>query len=135
VLFGDESVGPWLRDNEFGKIVTVNNPLFANKLPLDSIPVCARDVNVRWIMANCFYVITFKKGIGPPPLNLDLVHEGWRGGSMRSRYFGVMEGVTPEAKELAKQAAARMGVSIHEWLDSLVRTQAGQDLAAKRDKP
>src|SRR6185295_18359470 len=91
VLFGDESVGPWLRDNEFGRIVTTNNPLFAHKLPLDSIPVCARDVNIRWIMANCFYVITFKKGDGPPPLNLDLVHEGWRGGSMRSRYFGVME--------------------------------------------
>jgi hypothetical protein len=83
-------------------------------------------------MANCFYVISFKKGDGPPPLNLDLVHQGWRGGSMRSRYYGVMEGVTPEAKELAKQAAARTGVSMHEWLDRVVRRQAGQDLAAKR---
>jgi ubiquinone/menaquinone biosynthesis C-methylase UbiE len=132
VLFGDESVGPWLRDIDFGKIVMANNPLFAHKLPLDSIPVCARDVNVRWIMANCFYVITFKKGDGPPPLNLDLVHKGWRGGTMRSRYYGVMEGVTPEAKELARQAAARTGVSVHEWLDRLVRSQATQDLAAKQ---
>jgi ubiquinone/menaquinone biosynthesis C-methylase UbiE len=131
VLFGDESVGPWLRDAEFGKIVTTNNPLFAHPLPLGSLPVCARDVNVRWIMANCFYVITFKKGDGPPPLNLDLAHQGWRGGSMRSRYYGVMEGVTPEAKELAKQAAARSGVSLHEWLDRLVRNQAGQDLALR----
>jgi hypothetical protein len=80
-------------------------------------------------MANCFYVITFKKGDGPPPLNLDLVLQGWRGGSMRSRYYGVMEGVTPEAKELARQAAARTGVSVHEWLDRLVRNQASQDLA------
>jgi ubiquinone/menaquinone biosynthesis C-methylase UbiE len=135
VLYGDESVGPWLRDVDFGKIVTTNNPLFAHKLPLESIPVCARDVNVRWIMANCFYVITFKKGDGAPPLNLDLVHQGWRGGSMRSRYYGVMEGVTPEAKELAKQAAARAGVSVHEWLDRLVRSQAVQDLAAKRRDP
>ena len=62
ILYGDESVGPWLRDIDFGKIVTTNNPLFAHKLPLESIPGCARDVNVRWIMANCFYVITFKKG-------------------------------------------------------------------------
>jgi ubiquinone/menaquinone biosynthesis C-methylase UbiE len=133
VLFGDESVGPWLRDVDFGKIVTTNNPLFAHKLPLESIPVCARDVNVRWIMANCFYVITFKKGDGPPPLNLDLVHQGWRGGTMRSRYYGVMEGVTPEAKELARQAAASAGVSIHEWLDRLVRSQASIDIARKRD--
>lgn len=135
VLFGDESVGPWLRDTEFGGIVTTNNALFAHKLPLESIPACARDVNVRWIMANCFYVIFFIKGDGPPPLNLDLKHEGWRGGSMRSRYFGVMEGVTPEAKELAKQAAARSGVSIHEWLDRLVRRQAGLDLDPDRRKP
>src|SRR5262249_51124157 len=101
VLFGDESVGPWLRGTEFGGIVTTNNPLFNHELPLKSIPVCARDVNVRWIIANCFYVITFRKGAGPPPLDLDLPHKGWRGGTMRSRYFGVLEGVTPEAKELA----------------------------------
>ena len=128
ILFGDELVGPWLRDVDFGNIVTTNNPLFAHKLPLESIPVCARDVNVRWILGNCFYVITFKKGDGPPPLNLDLVHQGWRGGSMRSRYYGVMEGVTPEAKELARQAAAHTGISVHEWLDRLVRHQANQDL-------
>jgi len=124
VLFGDESVGPWLRDAEFGKIVTTNNPLFAHPLPLEALPLSARDVNVRWIMANCFYVISFVKGDGPPPLNLDLKHKGWRGGSMRSRYFGVMEGITPEAKELAKQAAARAGLSVHDWLDQLVRKES-----------
>jgi ubiquinone/menaquinone biosynthesis C-methylase UbiE len=134
VLFGDESVGPWLRDADFGKIVITNNPLFAHKLPLDSIPLCAREVNVRWILANCFYVISFRKGDGPPPLDLDLVHQGWRGGSMRSRYYGVMEGVTPEAKEMAKQAAASAGVSIHEWLDRLVRRQAEADIAARGPK-
>jgi ubiquinone/menaquinone biosynthesis C-methylase UbiE len=128
VLFGDESVGPWLRGTEFGGIVTTNNPLFSHRLPLESLPVCARDVNVRWIMANCFYVITFRKGDGPPPLNLDLPHKGWRGGTMRSRYFGVMEGVTPEAKGLARRAAAIAGVSVHEWLDRLVRKQADQDI-------
>ena len=100
MLFGDKSVGPWLRHVDFGKIVIANNPLFSHELPLESIPVCARDVNVRWIMANCFYVITFRKGDGPPPLNLDLPHKGWRGGTMRSRYYGVMEGVTPATKGL-----------------------------------
>ena len=131
VLFGDESVGPWLRDDNFGKIVIANNPLFSHRLPLESVPVCARDVNVRWIMASCFYVITFRKGDGAPALNLDLPHKGWRGGTMRSRYFGVMEGVTPEAKELARQAAASAGLSIHEWLDRLVRKQAALDLEKK----
>jgi ubiquinone/menaquinone biosynthesis C-methylase UbiE len=137
VLFGDESVGPWLRGTEFGGIVTTNNPLFNHKLPVESLPICARDVNVRWIMANCFYVITFRKGDGPPPVDLDLPHKGWRGGTMRSRYFGVLEGVTPEAKELARRAAASAGVSVHEWLDRLVRKQAAQDIGdtdTKRSK-
>lgn len=129
VLFGDESVGPWLRGTEFEGIVTTNNPLFRHRLPIDVLPENARDVSVRWIMGNCFYVITFRKGDGPPPLDLDLPHKGWRGGTLRSRYFGVMEGVTPEAKEMARKAAAAAGVSVHEWLDRLVRKQADEDLA------
>jgi hypothetical protein len=127
-VVGDESVGPWLRDQEFGKIVTTNNPLFGNKLPIETLPASARDVTVRWIMSNCFYVMTFRKGDGPPPLNLDLPHKGWRGGTMRSRYFGVLEGVTPEAKELARKAAAKAGVSLHEWLDRLVKQKANDQL-------
>ena len=132
VLFGDESVGPWLRGTEFEGIVSTNNPLFRHRLPIDVLPECARNVSVRWIMANCFYVISFDKGDGPPPLDLDLPHKGWRGGTMRSRYFGVLEGVTPEAKELARLGAAAAGVSVHEWLDRLVRKQAQEDIGTVR---
>jgi ubiquinone/menaquinone biosynthesis C-methylase UbiE len=134
VLYGDESVAPWLRGTEFERIVCTNNPLFRHELPLDTIPECARDVTVRWIMANCFYVITFRKGEGPPPLDLDLPHKGWRGGTMRSRYFGRLEGVTPEAKELAHKAAASLGLSVHEWLDRLVRKQAADDIGQVQSK-
>jgi hypothetical protein len=128
VLYADESVAPWLRGTELDRIVCANNPRFAHALPLHTIPTCARDVTVHWVLANCFYVIVFRKGEGPPPLNLDLPHKGWRGGTMRSRYFGVLEGVTPEAKQLAQEAAARRGLSVHSWLDQLVRRQAAQDL-------
>jgi len=88
------------------------------------LPICARDVTVKWIIGNCFYVIAFTKGSGPPPLDLDLPHQGWRGGSMRTRYYGRLEGVTLEAKALAQQAAAVAGVSVHEWLDRLVKNAA-----------
>ena len=70
--------------------------------------------------------MAFAKGEGPPPLNLDLPHQGWRGGTMRSRYYGVLEGVTPEAKALARDAAAADGLSVHEWLDRLVRNAAAR---------
>lgn len=129
VLFGDEAVGPWLRDTEFGRIVTVNNPLFAHRVPLEVLPEGAREVSVRWIMANCFYVISFVKGDGPPPLDLDRPHKGWRGGTLRSRYYGVLEGVRPETKEMIRQAAAHKGQSIYEWLDGHTRRCAEADLA------
>jgi ubiquinone/menaquinone biosynthesis C-methylase UbiE len=128
VVIGDEAVAPWLKGTEFEAIVTANNALFRADAPLHVLPECARDVTVRWIVGNCFYVIAFTRGDGPPPLNLDLPHQGWRGGTMRSRYFGVLEGVTPETKALVRDAAERAGLSVHEWLDRAVR-------AAAQDEP
>jgi SAM-dependent methyltransferase len=128
IVIGDEAVGPWLRGTEFEAIITTNNPLFKAEAPLALLPEGARDVTVRWIIGNCFYVIGFRKGEGPPPLNLDLPHRGWRGGTMRSRYFGLLEGVTVEAKALAIQAASKSGMSVHEWLDRLVKAEAAAAL-------
>jgi ubiquinone/menaquinone biosynthesis C-methylase UbiE len=124
IVVGDESVPPWLENTEFGEIVTTNNAMFKYKIPLDSLPPNARDVVVRWVLGGCFYLIEFKVGEGTPPLNLDLPHAGWRGGTMRTRYFGRLEGVTPEAKKMAIEAAKRSGVSVYEWLDKLVRQAA-----------
>lgn len=131
IVIGDEAVAPWLKGTEFEGIVTTNNPLFKSDAPLDVLPVSARDVSVRWIIGNCFYLIAFSKGDGPPPLNLDLAHEGWRGGTMRSRYFGMLEGVSVEAKALATEAAAKAGLSLHDWLDRIVRTEAAAVLGRK----
>lgn len=129
VVVGDESVPPWLEGTTFGDIVCTNNPLFKYKAPLEHIPQEAREVAVRWLLGNCFYLIDFRVGDGPPPLNLDLPHKGRRGGTMRTRYYGQLEGVTMEAKELAMKAAAQRGVSLHEWLDTLVKQAAKKDLA------
>ena len=123
IVIGDEAVAPWLKGTEFDGIVTTNNPLFKADVPLTSLPESARNVVVRWIIGNCFYVMAFTKGDGPPPLNMDLPHQGWRGGTMRTRYFGLLEGVTPEAKALVKDLAAASGTSVHEWLDTLIKRQ------------
>jgi len=126
VLIGDEAVAPWLKGTEFERIVTTNNALFKADIPLQALPVSARNVTVKWLIGNCFYVIAFTKGDGPPRLDLDLPHKGWRGGTMRTRYFGQLEGVTPEAKALACRAAAAAGISVHEWLERLVRDGAAK---------
>lgn len=128
LLVGDEGVAPWLTGTEFAAIVTTNNVLFKAEVPLRALPECARDVTVKWIIGNCFYVIVFTKGSGPPPLDLDLPHQGWRGGSLRTRYYGQLDGVTPEAKALAREAAAAAGISVHEWLDRLVKDAAVRTL-------
>ena len=84
---------------------------------------------MRWIIGNCFYLIDFRVGNGPPELDLDLPHKGRRGGTMRRRYYGMLEGVTPETKELARAVVEKRGCSMHEWLDRLVREAAERDLA------
>ncbi len=129
VVVGDESVPPWLEGTTFGDIVCTNNPLFKCKVPLAHLPECAREVNVRWLLGNCFYLIDFRVGDGPPPLNLDLAHKGRRGGTMRTRYYGQLEGVTLEAKEMAQKAAEQKGVSLHAWLDELVRNAVSSKVA------
>lgn len=129
VVIGDESVPPWLEGTTFGEIVSTNNPLFRYKAPLQHLPEGARDVHVRWLLGNCFYLIEYRVGEGPPPLNLDLPHKGRRGGTMRTRYYGQLEGVTLETKELALEAAKKRGVSLHAWLDDLVSNQAKKDLS------
>ena len=47
---------------------------------------------------------------------------------MRTRYFGVLEGVSLEAKAMAREAAAASGLSVHEWLDRLVKAGASEAL-------
>jgi SAM-dependent methyltransferase len=128
VVFGDEALPPWLAGTEFGEMIIENNPLFKHKVPLACLPENARAVTLRWVLGGCFYLIDFKVGDGPPPADIDLPHKGWRGGTMRTRYYGRLEGVTPEARRLAIEAAKARGVSVHEWLDSVVRTKAKLDL-------
>lgn len=128
IVFGDESLPPWLDGTTFGEMIYTNNSMFRHKVPFTALPVCARNVTLRWVLGGCFYLIDFVVGEGEPPLNLDLPHKGRRGGTMRTRYFGQLEGVTVEAKKMAIEAAKKKGISLHEWLDNLVKEGAKKDL-------
>lgn len=128
VVFCEKNVPPWLRKTTYGKILINNNPMFADPVPLDLIPVEARDVGIRWINGNVHYVVDYTVGEGEPVGNFDLELPGYRGGSFNTRYFGKLEGVTPEAKALFAKAAAARGVSLHKWLDDVVKAAARKDL-------
>jgi hypothetical protein len=88
------------------------------------LPETAREVCVRWLLGNAFYVIAYLVGEGHPKIDLDLPIPGKRGGTHRTRYFGVLEGVTVEARDLAVREAERSGLSVSAWLDRVVREAA-----------
>lgn len=129
VVVGDESIPPWLRNTDFAKILITTNPQFRAEVPLEEMPVEAREVCLKWVINGVFYLIDFRVGEGEPDANFDFEIPGPRGGTYRTRYEGQLEGVTKETKELAWKAAKARGVSMHKWLDEVVKNAALEDLA------
>lgn len=124
VVFGDEGLAPWLRKTEYGKILMHSSPLYEYETPFDSVPPLARDVSVHWVIGNAYYLVAFTVGEGEPALDLDLPIVGRRGGTHRTRFYGTLEGVTPQTKEAVIEAAAREGLSIHDWLEKTLSERA-----------
>lgn len=122
VVISDEGVAPWLMDTEYGKMLIRNNPLYACKVPLHLLPETARGVHVSWELGNCFYVVEFAVSDSPPSVNIDVAHVGTRGGSIRTRYFGQLEGVDPVIRDQIYAEAERLGMSRVEYLESLFRS-------------
>ena len=128
IVIGDESIPPWLRETEFAKILITTNKQFLAKLPLDEMPIQAREVRLRWVIGGVFYLIDFRVGDGEPKANFDFEIPGPRGGTLRTRYLGQLEAVTPDTKKLAEQARVKRGVSMHEWLEEVVLEAALKDI-------
>lgn len=129
IVFGDESMSPWLRETEFGRILMNSNPHYRHELPLAHLPVEARNVVLRWVLSGTFYVFQCEVGTGEPTADFDFEIPGKRGGTHRTRFYGQLEGVTREAKELAEQACAKSGKSMHRWLTEIIRQAARTELA------
>ncbi|MBK5921020.1 hypothetical protein CCR80_08245 [Rhodothalassium salexigens] len=125
VVIGDENMPVWLRDTEMGRVLMNSNHHYRCPVPFEHIPIEARDVACEWIIGGVFYVISFTVGEGAPYADLDFQIPGRRGGTHRTRYYGQLEGVTPEAKRHAQDQAARAGMSLHAWLDRLIRAADG----------
>ena len=87
VVLGDEGIAPWQRRKRIGKILVTANPLYAHTPPLAELPETALDVRLKWIISNAFYVIDYRVGDAPPPVDLDLPIPG-KGDTLRSRYYG-----------------------------------------------
>ncbi len=127
IVIGDEGLAPWLVDTELGRMLINNNALYACSAPLSALPETARAVKVSWELSNCFYVIEFQASNEPLPINIDVPHLGKRGGSIRSRYFGRMEGVDPALRDRIYEEAERRGISRVAFLESALRASLDRD--------
>lgn len=120
VLFGDEGVAPWLKDIDYGKAAINNNKLWALAPPLELLPKNASNVNLTWVLGNCFYVIDFEVASSLPFMNIDVPHKGTRGGSIRKRYFGQLEGIDPSLRDAVNLSAKAAGISASAWVEQLI---------------
>lgn len=120
VAFGDEAVAPWLKETDYGKMVVANNPLWSADNLIAYLPFSAVNVNLSWVLGNCFYMIEFSKRSQGPKIDPDVRHKGWKGGTMRTRHLGRVEGITPELKDRLQAFARKSGMSVHELLESAV---------------
>lgn len=121
VLICDEGIAPWLKETELGKMLIKNNPLYAYEAPLSLIPQNARSVKLSWELSHCFYVIEFIVSDIALPIDIDVPHKGKRGGSIRSRYLGQLEGVDPALRDKVYAMAEKLDMSRVEYLERLLR--------------
>jgi SAM-dependent methyltransferase len=128
VVFGDEGVAPWLKDTDYARMVVANNPLWEADSLITKLPFSAVNVNLSWLLGNCFYLIDYDKRIAGPRIDPDVRHLGYKGGTMRTRHAGRVEGISPALKEKLYVHAKASGVSVHDLLESAI-TQKLAELA------
>jgi len=121
VVFGDETVAPWLKNTDFGRMLVTNNPLCDFNVPLEFIPAKARDVSVSWECKYYFYVVSFTSSDKELEVNTNVFHKGIRGGTLKTRYYGQLEGVSPELKDEIYKQAADKNISRVEFIESLLK--------------
>lgn len=124
IVFGGLSLAPWLRNTFFGKVLINHNIHYANELTFTDFPIEANNLNITWILNGAGFVVDFTVGEGEPKANFEYEIPGPRGGTHLTRYFGQLEGVSPETKALAQKAREKLGISMYQWLDELIKREA-----------
>jgi SAM-dependent methyltransferase len=120
ILLGDEGLAYWLKDTEEGKAQISNNKLYRYDPPLKLLPSDVKNVNLCWLINNCYYVITYTKAERSWYYNMDLKHKGIRGGSVRTRHFGNLEGIDPDLKKKFYEKTLQSGKSRVEVLEDII---------------
>jgi ubiquinone/menaquinone biosynthesis C-methylase UbiE len=71
IVIGDEGMPAWLRATEYGQMVMDYNSQYKHELDLSIIDKYARDVSVRWLIGNAYYLIEYTVSKKPLPLDTE----------------------------------------------------------------
>ena len=118
----------WLKESEFGRILINHNAHYKNRFNLAALPVDARNVSISWILNGAGFCLEFEVGEGEPDADFDFAIPGVRGGTLRTRYYGKMEGVSPETKRLVQEAREKLGISMYDFLNRTLQETSKQIL-------
>ena len=127
IVFGDEGIAYWLKKTELAKSLITNNILYDLEPPMNLIPVSAKNVKLSWVINNCFYVIEYVVGATDWTADINLPHVGRRGGSIKTRHFGKLEGIDPILRDKLYKKAEKKGMSRVAYLESLIKKEIQDD--------
>ena len=127
VVFGDEGIAYWLKNTELGKSLITNNILYNLDPPMEMLPKSAKNVNLSWVINNCFYVIEYIVGDKNWDANIDIPHVGRRGGSIRTRHYGQLEGIDPKLKNKFYRYLENKNISRVEFLEKIIKKYLSND--------
>ena len=99
-----------------------NNSLFKLDPPMDLLPINATKVNLSWVINNCFYLIDYVVG-DDWDVNIDLKHVGKRGGTIRKRHYGKLEGIDPKLRDKFYKYAEKIKKSRVDLLEKIIEEE------------
>lgn len=121
-IFGDEGMAPFMYNSEISKALYKNNPLYKSEPPLKLLSPNISNFKLEFILNNCFYLVSFIKK-QKLELNLNIKHEGIRGGSIYTRYFGQLEGIDPVLRDKIYKLAEVKGLSRVQLLETIIKNR------------
>jgi ubiquinone/menaquinone biosynthesis C-methylase UbiE len=127
VVLCDEGIPPWWRETDFYRILRHTNIQFEAEPPLKYLPVEARNAELSWVIGETFWVISFDIAGGPPQGKFDIPIPGAKGGTLSSRYFGQVEGVSSEVREALTRHVSSGIESEHSAVDKALRNYLLQE--------
>ena len=96
---------------------------------MDILPNNINNLKLRWILNGIIHIIEFTvKDSSELEANLEYLIPGKRGGTLKTRLYGKLEGVTEETKQLAIKAITNSNLSRYEWLNKIIIESALKQL-------